>query len=307
MIEWLQDRRFLARTRPTLVAVLVALATLSMPLFAAESVADNPSVIRNDSNTTLEIGIFPYLSTRTLLTTYQPLQQYLQAQLRRPILLVTAPDFRTFVERTQRGEYRYVLTAPHFARLAQREAGYQPMLRTKRELHGMLVVNKNSPLQNVSELRGKTVATPDSIAIISMLGAQLLRANGLKPGEDVVLRAMPSHDTAVLSLQKGNSVAAAMISAVALQQMPEELKNNARILATSNEVPPIMYLAHPKTPRREVADMTALLLEFTENTPEGRKFMADIGHLGLHPPTTREMKSLDPYVSDLKVLLRPAQ
>jgi phosphonate transport system substrate-binding protein len=64
-----------------------------------------------------------------------------------------------------------------------------------------------------------------------------------------------------------------------------------------------MYLAHPKTPRREVANMTRLLLEFAENTPEGKKFMADTGHLGLRPPSTREMKSLDPYVSDLKTLL----
>ena len=286
------------------LALLVMVATAT---YATETPAERATDNGSNGGATLEIGIHPYLSARTVLTTYQPLQQYLQTQLQRPVLFITAPNFRTFVERTQRGEYRFVLTAPHFARLAQREAGYLPMLRTKRDLHGVLVVNQDSPLQHVSELRGKTVATPDSIAIITMLGVQLLRANDLKPGQDVVLRAMPSHDAAVLALQKGNGVAAAMVSATALQQMPQELRDSIRTLATSNAVPPIMYLAHPKTPRREVADMTALLLEFTENTPEGRKFISEIGHLGLRPPTTTEMKRLDPYVSDLKVLLRPAR
>lgn len=303
MIRGIQDRPrrpLLARILLASVTVLATLTTLSMPLFAADGRGGG-------DNGTLEIGIFPYLNTRTLLTTYQPLQQYLQNRLQRPVLFVTAPNMRTFVERTQQGAYHFVLTAPHFARLAEQEAGYVLMLRTKRDLHGALIVDKDSPLHHVSELHGKTIATPDGLAIISMLGAQLLRANGLKPGEDVVLRSMPSHDTAVLSLQKGNGVAAAVVSATALQQMPQELKMSVRTLATSAAVPHITFLAHPKTPRQEVANMTRLLLEFADNTPEGKKFMSDTGYLGLRPPTSMEMKSLDPYVSDLKVLLRPAQ
>ena len=282
--------------------VMVATSTYATGPTPAQNTGSNGSNGGNDS-ATLEIGIHPYLSARTVLTTYQPLQQYLQARLQRPVLFITAPDFRTFVERTQRGEYRFVLTAPHFARLAQQQAGYLPMLRTKRDLQGILVVNQDSPLHHVSELRGKTVTTPDGLAIISMLGAQLLRTSGLKPDKDVTLRATPSHDTAVLSLQKGDS-AAAIISITALQQMPQELKMNVRTLATSSAVPHIMFLAHPKTPRREIADMTRLLLEFAENTPEGKQFMGDTGYLGLRPPTTKEMKSLDPYVNDLKTLLR---
>ena len=296
----IQGRQFCRLLAQTGLALLVL---MSAPVSAADSAAQsNAGKGGKTSDTTLEIGILPYLSVRTVLTTYQPLQQYLQDRLQRPVLFVTAPNMRTFVERTQRGEYRFVLTAPHFARLAQQEAGYLPMLRTKRDLYGVLLVDKDSPLRHVSELRGETVATPDSIAIINMLGAQLLRANGLKPGKDVELRAMPSHDTAVLALQKGDT-AAAIVSVTALQQMPEELKNNIRTLAISNGIPHIMFLAHPKAPRREVADMTTLLLAFAENTPEGRRFMGDTGYIGLRPPTAREMKSLDPYVGDLKTLL----
>ena len=153
--------------------------------------------------------------------------------------------------------------------------------------------------------RGKTVATPDNIAIITMLGTKLLRANGLEPGKDVVLLTMPSHDAAVWSLQNGDS-AAAIISGTALQQMPIELKGGIRSLASSNGVHPIMFMAHPKVPSGEVKLMTTLLLDFAENTPQGRNFMRDAGYLGLLPSTSKEMKSLDPYVKELKNLLAPA-
>ena len=251
----------------------------------------------------LEIAIFPYLSTRTLLTSYQPLQAYLEKKLQRPVLLVTAPDFRTFAERTQRGEYRYVVTAPHFARLAQKEAGYQPMLMAKANLVAIAVVEKNSPLRNVTELRGKTVAAPDPLALVSMLGAQMLRASGLVPGKDVTLRPALSHNSAVLSVLRGES-GAAFTSTTALEQMPDEIKNGVRVLAATEGFPNIMYLANPKVPIVEVAQMTATLLEFAEKTPQGRKLYGEtLGHLGLVAPSPKELQRLDPFVSELKALL----
>ena len=43
----------------------------------------------------LEVGIIPTLSTHTTFKTYRPLREYLAHSLGRPVLLVTAPDFRT--------------------------------------------------------------------------------------------------------------------------------------------------------------------------------------------------------------------
>ena len=252
----------------------------------------------------LEIAIAPFLSTRTLLARYQPLQAYLEQKLQRPVLLVTAPDFRTFAERTQRGEYRYAITAPHFARLAQKAAGYRPMLMAKAKLVAIAVVDKNSPLRNLAELRGKTVAVPDPLAFVSMLGAQLLRASGLVPGKDVALRPALSHNSAVLSVLRGESAAAFTTAALLMKQMPEEIKGGVRVLAATEGFPNTTYLAHPKAPAEEVAQMTATLLEFAEETPQGRKLYGEtLGHLGLVVPSPRDLQRLDPFVSELKALL----
>ncbi len=252
-------------------------------------------------NRPLEVGLFPYLSTHAVLNTYRPLRSYLEQRLQRPVTLVTAPDLRTFVERTEKGEYRFVITAPHFARLAQVEAGYVPMLRVDNGLYGILVVAKGSPVRDVRALRGKIVSTPSKITIVSMLGLHLLRENGLQPGRDVTIHQAASHNSAVLSVLRGESTAA-VTSATALRQMPPKIRDAVRTLALTREVPHLMYLANPRVPEREVAKMTRLLLDFA-GSPEGRRFMRDTGYAGLRPPTEGELRSLDPYVTELKALL----
>ena len=254
----------------------------------------------------LEIGIWPYMSTRALLETYQPMQVYLEQRLHRPVLFVTAPDQKTFVERTQKGEYRFVVTAPHFARLAQMDAGYVPMLRAKRNASGVFVVDKNSTLHRVDELRGKTVTMTDRITLMSMLGLQSLRDYGLEPGRDVTVHYSLSHNSAVLAVLRGESAAAATSLAI-LGQMPDDVKNSVKVLAITGEVKPVVYLANPQVPEQEIHDMTQILLDFAGRTPEGVQFMSDLGYQGLRPPTDVEMQRIDPYVVELRKLLEQGQ
>lgn len=250
----------------------------------------------------LEIAILPYLSTRAVLSTYAPMQKYLERRLQRPVLLITAPDMQTFVRRTQQGTYAYLITASHFARYAQLEAGYQPFLRVDRTLYGTLVVSKRGDIHSISDLRGKVVATPDKLAIISMLGAELLRKHGLQPGKDVEVRATTSHNSAVLSLLRGE-VAAAVTSVTALQQMPADLRNSVKELATTEQVPHLMYLANRRIPTEEVDKIARILHEFVENSPEGKAFISDTGYIGLRKPTAEELERLDPFVQHLKELI----
>jgi len=257
-------------------------------------------------NATIEIGIIPTLSTRTILTTYQPLREHLEEQLKQPIILVTAPDYRTFIDRTQRGEYRYVVTAPHFARLAQTEAGYVPMVRVQRELRGILVTRADSNIKTINDLRGKIVSTPENIAVVTMLGLQRLRENGLEPNRKVTVRAYASFNSAVLAVQNGESDAA-FTAQTALNQMPEETRSALRTIATTNAVPHVIYLASKKVPPKEVERMTRLLLEFSEDKPRGAPFFEQTGFLGYVRPTAAELKNLDPYVTELKHQLATAK
>jgi phosphonate transport system substrate-binding protein len=192
-----------------------------------------------------------------------------------------------------------VLTAPHFARLAQTEAGYRPLVRVKRELHGIFVVRRDSPAQTLNDLRGKVISTPENIAVVTMLGLQLLRDHGLEPGKQVSVRPAASFNSAVLAVQNGES-AAALTAPTALHQMPEATRAALRIIGTTRSVPHVIFLANRKVPSAEVERMTRLLLDFVADKTYGEPFFQHTGFQGFVRPTAEELRSLDPYVTELK-------
>lgn len=264
---------------------------LALLAFSPALAADKP----------LEFGVFPNLSSRTVVALYQPLRTYLEQRLGRPVNIYTAPDFKVFVNRSLKREYDFLVAAPHFARLAQKEAGYRPLAVYSRELRAILVVAKDGPVKSVADLKGQTVAVPDHLALMSMFGVQLLRDGGLQPGKDVTLIDARSHDNAVSSVIHGESAAAAT-SAAPLAQMPEALKGNVRVLATSDKAPHQIFMASPTLSADDTERLRKALLDFPQ-TPEGRQFIEANKFDGIRPITEAELKPLDPYAAEVKRML----
>lgn len=251
----------------------------------------------------LEIGVFPYLSVRAVLTTYQPIRRYLARELGRPVELYTAPDFRTFIERTREGEYDVLITAPHFARLAQLQTGYVPLAGFTKELRPIIVVAAGSPYKALVELRGKTVVIPDRLAIVSMMGLRLLREQGIETDRDFRLVVAISHNSAVLDVKRGNADAA-ITEAAALQQMPADVRKAVRVIATAGKTPHVMLMAHPRLGHAEIGQLKSLLEAFASQSPEGREFLTATGYEGLKPVSEAALKSLDPYAQEITRILR---
>jgi phosphonate transport system substrate-binding protein len=251
----------------------------------------------------LEIGVFPYLSVRAVLATYQPIRLYLERELGRSVELYTAPDFRTFIERTRNGEYDVLITAPHFARLAQIETGYQPLAGFSKELHPVIVVARGSPYKSLADLRGKTVVVPDRLAIVSMMGLRLLREQGIENDRDFRLVSAVSHNSAVLDVTHAKADAA-ITEAAALQQMPAELRSGVRVIATAGTAPHVMLMAHPRLGHAAIQQLRFLLEQFARHSPEGQKFLATTGYEGMKPVSEAELKSLDPYAREIPRILR---
>ena len=245
---------------------------------------------------TIEIAIIPTL-------TYEPVRAYLEAQLREPVLLITAPDYATFIRRTQDREYRYVVTASHFARLAEAEAGYRPMVKVKRQLRAILLTSTDSGIQHVSDLRGKIVSTPDPFAIISMLGIEMLEKAGLVVGKTVTVQPFASFNSAMLAVDNGEA-AAAVSAATALKQMPASVRAHLEVIAESEAVPHNFFMASPDVPAAEVNRVTEALLRFSDAPERGKQFFAHTGFIAFVRPAPAELAKLTPYVVILKHLLR---
>jgi len=199
------------------------LATLliSSFLLSATCLADTDSA--NDKQA-ISFGMLPFVSTHRLIEIFLPIKEYLEQELQRPVKLVTAPNFSDYMQRLLDGEYDLYHTPPHFAALAELEYGHRRLSRYSGSLDGSLFVIKNGPIKSFKDLKGKTMSTPARLAVITMLGESLLEDNGLQPGKDVTIRHASSHGNAILSVARGKTDAAVVVSGLS-EKMSKEMKS----------------------------------------------------------------------------------
>ena len=250
----------------------------------------------------LEVGIVPNVSTRTLFAAYQPLRLYMEQTLGRPVILLTAPDFKLFYERTRKGEYDLVITPPHLARLAELDSGYVPLTTYQNDLGAFLLVAENSPIKTVADLRGKKIGVPDRLALAGMAGLRWLEQKGLRAGNDFTLRVTAPHNTAVLSVMRGD-IDAAIVGSGPYQLMPAKLHSGVRLLANLGTVINATFIANAKLSKEERAQIKATLLSFANETPEGRKFTKDNEFGGMRPLSSSDLKTMDSFAREAKQIL----
>ncbi|NOX42413.1 MAG: phosphate/phosphite/phosphonate ABC transporter substrate-binding protein [Gammaproteobacteria bacterium] len=250
----------------------------------------------------LNVGLLPYLSTNRLIDTYKAIKDYLQNTLNRPVRLITAPDFKTYIQRTIEGEYDIYHTAPHFAAYAESKASHRRLSRFTRMLDGNVIVRKGSPIKAVKELSGKVLATPDRLAVITMLGEMLVQENGMQPGKNITLRNAGSHVNAILSVTRGNADAA-VVSAAIFERQPDSTKSKLRILTKTKQIPHTMFMANSTIAEEDYNAIKKALLAFTAEGP-GSDFFKQTKRKNMSAISDQDMDSLQPFVKLLKTRLQ---
>jgi len=251
----------------------------------------------------LTLGLLPYLSTRSLLATYQPIANVLEQALKQPIQVLTAPDFDTFVKRVFNGEYDIVVLAPHYSRLAIREYGYNALLVHKSPIRSVMVTARTNPLTSLADLRNQSIAIVDRSALVAMGGAVAMANEGLKENVDYRFIETVSHSSALHSALSGKTRAAIVSYSTLLLASPE-LQRDALIFRELSRIPGLFYLAHSRVPAARQAAIKAALLRF-ENTADGQAFFEKTSHGGFREPTPEDADLLDQMLPETRRLLAP--
>jgi len=271
---------------------LAILAVSARSVFAAAIIPVKP----------LEVGIVPYMSARALITSYEPMRRYLEQTLGRPVKVYTSNGFKQFFLNAQRGDYDLVITASHFARILQKEDGYTPLVRFAAVGHASIVTALDSPIKTTQDLRGHILAVPDKLSLSTIVVLSYLDEQGLRSDTDYQLLEMPSFASAILSVQKGEAMAAVSAPGI-LAQMPEELSGSVTTIAHTGEFLRNIFLSHPHMERSYADLIKHALLKFGSDSDEGKKFIRGTGSGAIIPVTASDMGSLDRYIAETKRLL----
>jgi ABC-type phosphate/phosphonate transport system substrate-binding protein len=246
-------------------------------------------------------GVLPYHSARVLIAHHRPVVQHLRGDLGGEVRMETAASFRAFQENSSRGDYDLVATAAHFARLLQLDHDFVPLVRLAAGARCNIVVRKDSEITRIEQLAGKLVATPDRLALGTVVCLHLLEQQGLRVDRDFRVQDMATFNSAALAVERGDAPAAVSAPAALLQMRPEE-RANLRSLVDTAEYTNLVYLAHPRVGAAMREKIKTGLLRFS-GEPEGRAFFTTTGFGAFVPVTAEAMQKLDPYVNETRRLL----
>ncbi len=248
------------------------------------------------------LGIVPVHSARVLAERYEPLRTYLEKTLKQPVRIESAPDFRRFHERTLRGDFDLTVTPAHFARIAQKDAGLQPLAQFTPDHDALLIYAAERPLASFKNLKGKQLAVIDRLAITVTAALQFLDTQGLEANRDYQVVEHRTHASAAYALISGLS-AAAVSSSQGMLQMPDDLRRKLVVQKHIADIPAFVVIAKAAMGKAQSDQLKKALLAFPSEA-EGIDFLGHTGYTTLIPANEAAMKRADPYLKETRKALK---
>ncbi|MBW6521256.1 MAG: phosphate/phosphite/phosphonate ABC transporter substrate-binding protein [Desulfoarculaceae bacterium] len=264
-----------------------------------------PSLLPASSqDESLVFGVFPYLSANQMMEQLSPLCKRIEEALGRKVILVSAPNFLSYVERTARGEYDLVLTAAHMGHLAEKLNGWQRIVQSGQKTATVLLVRTESSIRRLEDLRGKKMAVGNRLSITYLLAEKALAEAGIIMGQDMEVIETATFSNVVQSVFLGEADVGATptllwdnwenVNAEQHQQLRE-------IFRAQPATPSFLVMASPRTDQATIRSLIDSLLSFAE-VLEGKIFFQKSQFESFQPLDDATIESAAPFVH---VLVQP--
>lgn len=235
-----------------------------------------PAIARAAAPARLNFGIVPQLSARELARAWIPPLAWLAARSGLGLRFATAPDIPTFERRLAAGEYDFAYMNPYHYTVFAQKPGYRAFAKERnRRLRGVVVVRKDSPLKEMSQLAGRDIAFPAPAAFAATV---LVRAELARLGISVTPRYVNSHESVYLNVMQGLFPAGGGIQRT-LQTMEPAVRDQLRVLWSTRDYTPHAFAAHPRVPAVQVAALRTAMLEMADEA-RGRAVLQELGFAG---------------------------
>jgi len=218
-----------------IILLLSSIGFLSSSIVLADS-KSNPDVLR--------VAILPDENASELIKQNKKLQLYLENRLDKKIELVVTTDYSSMIEAMRFGRlelaYFGALSYVMAKERSEIEAFAAQMKKGSIMYHGVIIVNKDSMISNILDVRGKTMAYGDPASTSSHLipRAHLL-INANLDIDDYKAVYLGSHDAVALNVQNGNADAGGLSKKIFEHLVEREMisLDKVQIIAISNPFP----------------------------------------------------------------------
>ena len=190
------------------------------------------------------VGVVPQFEVSRITKIWQPILEKISQSTGIQLQLKASPGISEFEKQFEAGKFDFAYMNPYHLIVANEKQGYVPLVRdVGRNLYGIIVVKKDSPVKTVKDLDGKTIAFPAPNA----LGAALIPRSDFENKFHIKINELyvKSHSSVYLNVLLGSADAGGGVQKTLLQQSGD-IQNQLRILYKTIEVPPHPFVAHPR-------------------------------------------------------------
>lgn len=232
------------------------------------------------------VGVVPQFEPRKIYSIWKPIVDELSRRTGLEMQLVVPINITEFEVALEKGAFDFVYANPYHILRVSDSQGYIPLIRDGEPLRGILVVRRDSPVKNVKELAGKTLAVPSP----NSLGASLLLRADLAHlyGVHMSMLNVRTHSSVYLNVLNGMADAGGGVQKSLAEQKPE-VRDELRVLYTTRAMPSHPIAAHPRI-KPDVRKLVARAVLKMSTTPAGKALLDEI------PMPSPELTSLEDYM-----------
>ena len=241
----------------------------------------------------IQFGILPYVSPGQMAKFHAPLRAYIEATLDTPVSLVTAPDFKEFIDRTRTQQYDIMMTAPHLGKLAETQ-GYSRIAHTLHVIQGVYLVHKDSDIYDLRGLKGKVITLLPRPALLTLMVENQLTTLGMEPNKDVIFRHTSTHNNAMYAPLRGESDASVTGTAL-FNSIGDHDRQQVRVIGKTTSAPGFMVMATNRLSEAQRIKLIDGLLNYI-NSSEGRKDLTTTGLKGFSKIKNETINAMKPYI-----------
>ncbi len=215
----------------------------------------------------------PQHSTRITVESWAPFLKRISADAGVNLKLIVYDSREKFEGDFLSGQPDFSFGNPLYAVMGYQRHGYVPLIRDgAHKLKGIIVVRKDSNIEIVADLAGKTIAFPDPNALAASLLPRTILSEEMHIEYNSIF--VGAHENVYRTVFYGKADAGGGVVDT-LESEPAQLRDQLKIIFETSEISPHPLLAHPRVPVAVQKAVAEAILKLV-NDEEGKKLLAGI-------------------------------
>lgn len=233
--------------------------------------ASSGTISADEQQKSCTMGVFPFLSAQRMEAVFAPIAAELSTVSNCSYRYQSAADFNVFMTQLRNRKYDVAFVQPFdYVQIAAPQ-GYIPLAARNQRLSAVIVTLPNSDIRQLSDLKGKTIALPPSVAAVSYLTLAMFDQKLKVPG-DVQLLHTKNHGSCMHKVLIGK-VDACATAPTTLRLFEVKNRQKLRVIARSPSIPHALFVVRGDIPDEDYLKLQNKLLEVTSKGSSRQYFL----------------------------------